>query len=107
MSDEQNQRPQQSDFFTDLMFGRPPAPESREQEKDSEQQQPVQKNQSSPEANNQHSNEQGDQLANIIALVQSLSPYLVKLAPLASKVASMFNQDDEKDTSSKKKNAND
>ncbi|WP_332634563.1 hypothetical protein [Halalkalibacter flavus] len=106
MSDEQNQRPQQSDFFTELMFGKPPVPENREQETDSEQQ-PAQNHQASPEANNQNSNEQGDQLANIIALVQSLSPYLVKLAPLASKVASMFNQDDEKDTSSKKKNAND
>ncbi|KHF38407.1 hypothetical protein [Halalkalibacter okhensis] len=103
MSDEQNQRPQQPDFFSDLMFGRPPTPENRESETHSNQQQTEQNHQPSAEGNEQQN---GDQLANIIALVQSLSPYLVKLAPLASKFSTLFNQEDEKESSSKKKKDN-
>ncbi|GAE25268.1 hypothetical protein JCM9140_1250 [Halalkalibacter wakoensis JCM 9140] len=112
MSEEQNQGPQQQDFFSDLMFGRPPMPPNEsKQHASSEQPQHDDASEVSQENQNEEqkkpstesgSNEQGDQLMQIIALVQSLSPYLAKLAPLASKVSTFFNQEeDEKDSSSK------
>ncbi|WP_332689258.1 hypothetical protein [Halalkalibacter lacteus] len=103
MKDEQNQQP---DFFTELMFGKRPT--QTDQSATTEQTESIQET-SEEQAQNeyasdQHSTAQTDQLANIMALVQSLSPYLVKLAPLASKVTDYFTQENKEETS-KKKNA--
>ncbi|MDT8859626.1 hypothetical protein N0O92_05215 [Alkalihalobacillus sp. MEB130] len=112
MSDEQNQQPQQTnhppqpptnDFFSDLMFGRPPIqPQSSESREASQQHEHPQSPESNDQSASDSNNQQGDQLTHIIALVQSLSPYLVKLAPLASKVSTLFNNEDDTDTTSSK-----
>ncbi|MFC0469325.1 hypothetical protein ACFFHM_01925 [Halalkalibacter kiskunsagensis] len=106
MRDDQNQQP---DFFTELMFGKRPSqpeqPEISADQSEPNQEMTEEQNQNEP-LSNQQSNPQTDQLANIMALVQSLSPYLVKLAPLASKVTDYFTQEN-KEENSKKKNADD
>jgi hypothetical protein len=96
MTDKQNHEP---DFFTEFMFGKRPSQDNQADstlEPDSEHEQTKQSKVQQP-------NPQADQLANIMSLIESLSPYLVKLAPLANKVTNYFSQDN-KDNTDKKKN---
>ncbi|ARK31493.1 hypothetical protein [Halalkalibacter krulwichiae] len=104
----EDQKPQsQSDFFSDLMFGRPPQAAEQEQQEnidDESEQQPF--------SNTSQENKQPDQLESIFALVQSLAPVIDKLGPIAAAISSYMKQnkkdtDDKKNNLSNNKNAND
>ncbi|WP_227936807.1 hypothetical protein [Alkalihalobacillus deserti] len=110
MSNEQKPQPQR-DFFSDFMFGRPPMPpEQEEKDTDDTESKLKPEDPQSSEENQSPDNKQPDQLESIFALVQSLGPFIDKLAPLAGAVSSYFSQnkiDSTNKTSSKNKNAND
>jgi hypothetical protein len=100
MTDKQNHEP---DFFTELMFGKRPDQADTSTEQLEKTDKPDGEHEQNEHSTDQQANPQADQLANIMTLIESLSPYLVKLAPLASKVTNYFSQDN-KDNTDKKKN---
>ncbi|MFC0557704.1 hypothetical protein [Halalkalibacter alkalisediminis] len=101
----------QSDFFSDLMFGRRPMPPEQEDANQATfEANANSENPSSSKEPQSNENKQPDQLESIFALVQSLGPVIDKLAPLAGAVSSYFNKNKKEETTktdSKKKNAND
>ncbi|GAE35431.1 hypothetical protein [Halalkalibacter akibai] len=103
MSEEQKPQPQ-SDFFSDLMFGRPPMPPEQNQSPTENEPTDSGAEQPQPDNNASEQNKQPDQLESIFALVDSLGPVIAKLGPLATAISSYFNQD--KKSEKNEKNAN-
>jgi hypothetical protein len=100
MSEEQKPQRPQSDFFSDLMFGRAPMPPDQPANQSDTTGNEEELN--SPEAKSSQGNKQPDQLESIFALVESLGPVISKLGPLAATISSYFSQ--KKNDEDKKKN---
>ncbi|MCM2675089.1 hypothetical protein [Alkalicoccobacillus plakortidis] len=72
MSDNENKRESQNDFFSNMMFGRKPEPPPVEEKKTTDSEQ--------------------NQIEQVIELVQALGPVLEQFAPVASAAKSYLSK---------------